>query len=114
MNNPQDIIVVLTTAPDLESAKKLARPLLENNLAACVNILQGLSSLYHWEGKLQDDREVQLFIKTRAELLDEKIIPLIQKHHPYDLPEILALPVVGGSESYLEWVLNETDQELDR
>lgn len=111
MNKDKPIILVLTTAPDQESANLIAKFLLEKNLAACVNILPGLLSLYKWEGELQVEGEVQLFIKTRSDLLDEKIIPLIRELHPYDLPEIIAIPVVGGSSLYLDWILDETEQK---
>ena len=111
MNNEKPIILVLVTAPDQESANLIAKALLEEKLAACVNILPGLTSLYNWEGELQDEQEVQLFIKTRLDLLDGKIIPLILGLHPYDLPEIIAIPVVGGSSPYLDWIINETEGE---
>lgn len=111
MNNEKPIILVLVTAPDQESANLIAKALLEKKLAACVNILPGLISLYNWDGELQDEKEFQLFIKTRSDLLEEKIIPLIQKLHPYDLPEIIAIPVVGGSSLYLAWIIAETEVE---
>ena len=111
MNNEKPIILVLVTAPDQESANLIAKALLEEKLAACVNILPGLTSLYNWEGELQDEQEVQLFIKTRLDLLEGKIIPLILELHPYDLPEIIAILVVGGSSPYLDWIINETEGE---
>ena len=108
MNDEKPIILVLVTAPDQVSAKLIAKALLDTKLAACVNILPGLISLYNWEGELQDEKEVRLFIKTRSDLLEGKIIPLIRELHPYDLPEIIAIPVVGGSSPYLDWVIDET------
>lgn len=111
MNDEKPIILVLVTAPDQVSAKLIAKALLDTKLAACVNILPGLISLYNWEGELQDEKEVQLFIKTRSDLLEGKIIPLIRELHPYDLPEIIAIPVVGGSSPYLDWIIAETEGE---
>ena len=111
MSDEKPIILVLVTAPDQVSAKLIAKALLEKKLAACVNILPGLISLYNWKGELQDEKEVQLFIKTRSDLLEGKIIPLIRELHPYDLPEIIAIPVVGGSNPYLAWILAETEGE---
>ena len=111
MNDEKPIILVLVTAPDQASAKLIAKALLEKKLAACVNILPGLISLYNWKGEIKDEKEVQLFIKTRSDLLEGKIIPLIRELHPYDLPEIIAIPVVGGSNPYLAWILAETEGE---
>ena len=111
MIDEKPIILVLLTAPDQVSAKLIAKALLDTKLAACVNILPGLISLYNWEGELQDEKEVQLFIKTRSDLLEGKIIPLIRELHPYDLPEIIAIPVVGGSSPYLDWIIAEIEGE---
>lgn len=107
MTGSQEQILVLVTAPDRETAQAIARPVLQKRLAACVNILPGLTSLYHWEGEIQQDQEVLLLIKTRAALLDE-LIPVIQGMHPYQVPEIIALEIAGGEKKYLEWILQET------
>lgn len=108
MNNEQNQVVVLVTAPDQDIGNKIAQALVEERLAACVNILPGIVSYYRWEGKIQTDQEVQLFIKTREDLVEDKIIHLVRDLHPYDLPEIITLPVIGGSEPYLDWILAET------
>jgi len=100
--------IVFITTPDLDTAESIANALLDKRLAACVNIFQGLRSMYHWEGKIEDDQEILLMIKTRAELLEKQLIPLVQKLHPYQVPEIIALPIVGGGQSYLDWILSET------
>jgi periplasmic divalent cation tolerance protein len=107
MNNSDSIRLVLVTTPDSNTAELIANTLLEKELAACVNIYPGLRSLYRWEDKIQDDVEFLMMIKTRSELVDH-LIPLIQKLHPYQVPEIIALPVVGGAESYLNWIASET------
>jgi periplasmic divalent cation tolerance protein len=111
MKEEKSILLVLVTAPDKDTARKIALPILEKRLAACVNILPGLISLYHWENEIQEDQEVQLFIKTRQDLLEDKLIPLIKELHPYKIPEILAFPISGGSKPYLDWVVSETEKE---
>ncbi len=103
----EDVRVVLVTAPDPEVAGSLARALVAERLAACVNLVPGIRSLYRWEGEVQDDAEVLLVIKTtegRVAPLAERVAAL----HPYDLPEVLALPAVGGSAPYLDWVATES------
>jgi len=102
--------LVLITAPDQEVARELARELVAKKIAACVNILPGVLSIYFWEQALQEDQEVLLLVKTRQGLLEEELIPLIHELHPYDLPEIISLPIGGGSSSYLKWIREETSE----
>jgi len=111
MDNPKNSqpIVVLITAPDKEVGRQIAWTLLEQRLAACVNILPAINSLYVWEGKLQDEEEVLLVVKSRAELFQEGLLPAVQAVHPYQVPEIIALPVMAGLRSYLEWIDKQTD-----
>ncbi|MCP3984920.1 MAG: divalent-cation tolerance protein CutA [bacterium] len=101
-----DVRLVLVTAPDGEVAAGLGRVLVEERLAACVNVVPGLRSIYRWEGEIQDDAEVLLMVKTRADHLD-RLTLRVQELHPHDVPEVLALPAVGGSEAYLGWVRSE-------
>lgn len=101
-------IVALVTAPSLDIAEKLARSLVEQKLAACVNILPGVSSIYAWKGEIQTDEEVLLLIKTRAALFSEKLAPAIKALHPYEVPEIIALPIEMGAADYLNWIGQET------
>ncbi len=99
--------LALVTAPDAETGANLARALVEERLAACVNLVPGVRSIYRWEGALEDESEVLLVLKTRAEraaALTERIVDL----HPYDVPEVLLLPLDGGSDAYLDWVCRET------
>ena len=98
-----DRIVVLITAGSKEEAHKIARLLVKQKKAACVNIVPGVDSLFRWKGKINSTRETLLLAKTRASLLPE-IISLVQKAHSYEVPEIIALPITGGSEDYLEWL----------
>jgi periplasmic divalent cation tolerance protein len=104
----EDPIMVMVTAPDRDVARMIAASLVEKRMAACVNILPGLESMYRWEGKIQNDQEIQLIIKTHLGQLESNIIPLIQELHPYDLPEIVATQIIGGSKSYLEWIIEES------
>lgn len=99
-------IIILVTTPDMDVAQRLARTLVSSKRAACVNILPGMTSLYWWHDKLTEDKEVLLLVKTRAELFDE-IAGMVKGAHPYQVPEIIALPIVAGSPEYLNWI-NET------
>jgi periplasmic divalent cation tolerance protein len=101
----RDICVMYCTAPPLHSAG-LARSLIGKNLAACVNITP-VRSLYRWKGDVCDDEEHLLIIKTRRELV-EPVITAIKAEHPYEVPEIIALPVIAGYAPYLDWVQGET------
>jgi periplasmic divalent cation tolerance protein len=102
-----DALVVLVTAPGADRAAEIARALVEERLAACGNVVPGLRSIYRWEGRVQDDAEALLLLKTtrdRFEALRERILAL----HPYQVPEVIALPVEAGSAPYLEWIRAET------
>lgn len=96
-------LLVLCTAPSADVGATLARGLVEAKLAACVNIVPGVRSIYGWEGKIHDEAEVQLFVKTRRALFDA-VRDWIGEHHPYDVPEVLALPIEAGSDAYLAWL----------
>ena len=102
MNTP-DAVVVLCTAPDEATAQDLAAKALAEKLAACVTILAGATSLYYWEGKLEQEYEVQLLLKTDVAHLDD-LFACLKSHHPYQTPELLALPVSHGEHDYLTWL----------
>jgi periplasmic divalent cation tolerance protein len=102
-----DICAVLATAPDEEVAAALARTLVEERLAACVNLIPRVRSIYRWEGEIQDDSEVVLLIKSQRKR-SEALAARIKDLHPYELPEVLVLPVSGGSARYLDWIETET------
>ncbi|MCX8061575.1 MAG: divalent-cation tolerance protein CutA [Anaerolineales bacterium] len=104
-----EVLLVLVTAPSRETAEQLARQLLHERLAACVNLINSVQSLYWWEGELQSDSETLMIVKTRREGFQERFIPFVKAHHPYQVPEILALPILAGNEDYLHWVLTETN-----
>ena len=101
-----DIRVVFVSIPR-EEAKTFARKLVEERLAACVNIVPKMESYYWWDGKVLEDAESLLLIKTTAARFDD-LQQYIVDRHPYDLPEIVALPVAQGLEGYLKWVAEET------
>ena len=101
-------IVVLSTASSLQEAEKIAKVLLDARKAACVNIVPRILSRYWWQGKIEHDEETLLIIKTKTGALDE-ITTLIKQNHSYDTPEVIALPITGGSEHYLEWLDTEVE-----
>jgi periplasmic divalent cation tolerance protein len=100
-------IIVFITIDSPETAQKLADKLLTARKAACVSIISKVSSQYWWQGKIEKADEVMLVVKTRAALLDE-LITLVKQNHPYIVPEIIALPVIGGNPDYLTWLDSET------
>lgn len=98
-----DFLIVLVTAPNEEEAAKIANDVVGAKLAGCVNIVRGIRSIYRWQGNIEDDAEVLMIIKTRQEhfkALEMKVKEL----HSYTVPEIIALPIVEGSEGYLGWL----------
>ena len=95
--------VAYVTAPSEEVAKKLARSLVEKKMAACVNIVPKIMSVYEWEGKINEDSEVLMMIKTMSSRVPD-IVELIKKEHPYDCPEVISIPIDNGSNEYLKWV----------
>lgn len=99
----ESYIVIYCTCPDSATAETLAGTLLQEKLIACANLIPGLESHYWWKGKIQKDKEVLLIMKTTHSLF-KAIELLIQNNHPYQVPEIIALPIVKGSSSYLSWI----------
>jgi periplasmic divalent cation tolerance protein len=102
-----EVRVVLLTAPDAAVAERLARALVEERLAACVNVVPGVRSFYRWEGRLEDASELLLLVKTRADRAGA-LAARVRELHPYALPEVLELPAAGGSAAYLDWVRKES------
>lgn len=105
-----EALIVLTTVPDMETARAVARAAVEKRLAACVHIAPAGTSLYWWEGKIAEEAEHTLIIKTRPDLYDA-LESGIRAVHPYTVPEILAVPAVKGARSYLDWIRAETRPE---
>jgi periplasmic divalent cation tolerance protein len=103
MSEPGSALVVLVTAPSEEAALTLARALVDERLAACVNVVPGVTSIYTWQGKREETAEALLVIKTAAPgyaALERRVLEL----HPYSVPEVLALPVAAGAHAYVQWV----------
>jgi len=98
-----DVRVVLVTAPDGPTAETLVRRLLDERLVVCGNILPGVTSIYRWRGEVQQDSEVLVVLKTHEDLV-APLVRRVPELHPYEVPEVLALPVVGGHRPYLDWV----------
>jgi len=101
-------LIVLTQLPDREAAARLAAALVEERLAACVNILAPCRSVYRWQGRIEQADEVPLLIKTSAERYAQ-LESAIRRRHPYELPEIVAVPIAGGLPEYLGWIAAETN-----
>jgi len=104
------VLLVVTNAPDRAVAQKIANALIEQQLAACVNVLAECASVYRWKGAVESAAEVPLLIKTRAEQY-AAVEAAIRSLHPYELPEIIAIPVERGLPAYLEWVEAQTAVE---
>lgn len=102
-----DYIIVLTTCNSSEIASSIAESLVSNKLAACVNIINGVESVYQWQGKIEHDKEILLIIKTQQSLYSQ-LEQAIQELHDYELPEIIAVPINTGEKNYLNWIQSAT------
>ncbi|MGZ3241736.1 MAG: divalent-cation tolerance protein CutA [Burkholderiaceae bacterium] len=112
MATMEEAILVLTNMPDAQSAHVLARRLVELKIAACVNILPGVQSVYRWQGEIEEASEMTVMIKTtRARYVE--IESAIKASHPYQVPEIIALPIVEGLPDYLDWIAQETKKDVN-
>jgi len=105
-----DFVVVLITAPNEEDAAKMANDLVGSRLAACVNMIRNIRSIYRWQGKIEDEGEVLMLVKIRKEHFKD-LEKRVKELHPYAVPEIIALPIIEGSEEYLGWLKEETSKE---
>jgi periplasmic divalent cation tolerance protein len=103
-------VVAFSTCASAEEAGKIARALVESRAAACVSIVPGIRSLYRWQGKIEDSQEWLLVIKTRGELFDALSAEL-RKVHSYEVPELVAIPIVDGLPDYLNWIDEQTAEE---
>jgi periplasmic divalent cation tolerance protein len=100
-------VVVYSTFPSAEAAEAVGRELVERRLAACVNILPGMTSIYRWEGKIARDQEVVMIVKTQLSRADS-VIAAVKERHSYANPALVVFPVIGGSAEYLNWLSAET------
>jgi len=96
-------IVIFITSGSEEEAKKLARVLVEEKLAACINIIHGVESLYWWKGKMESSKEWMLVVKTQRKKVKE-VVKRVKEIHSYEVPEVIALPIVEGNKDYLQWI----------
>ena len=103
MLHDNDIVLVISNAPDLLLAKRIAHVLVEDGLAACVNLGAPILSIYHWDGQIEGADEIPIWIKTTAGQ-QHAVVQALATLHPYEVPEVIVVPVIGGSEAYLNWV----------
>ena len=101
-----EIIVVFVTVPGLREGSRISMAVLTSRLAACVNVIPGIRSMYQWKGKLVQEKEAMLVMKT-TRLRYRKLEQKIKQLHPYELPEVIAIPLICGSSQYIEWVTRE-------
>lgn len=109
MQENDKAVLIYSTFPDAAAAERVGGTLVDRGLAACVNIIPGMTSIYHWQGARHRDAEVVMIIKTRASLADQ-VVAEAKALHPYDNPALVVLPVLGGSADYLGWILERTEQ----
>jgi periplasmic divalent cation tolerance protein len=105
-----EFVIVYSTFPDAAAAGRVADALVREKLAACVNIHAPMTSIYEWQGRIESEDEVAVFIKTRASLADDTIAAA-RKRHPYSVPCFLKLPVAGGNDDYLAWLREQTQRD---
>ncbi len=103
----EGVVLVYATCPNAAVAEAVGVPLVESGIAACLNILPAMTSIYRWQGRLHKDGECVLIVKTRASLA-ERVIGEARSRHPYDEPAFLVLPVAGGSQGFIDWIRGET------
>jgi len=108
----ENIAVVLVTVPNVEVAYSIAKTIVKEKIAACVNVIPEIRSIYTWEEDVCDEPEALMIIKTRRQLF-EKLKERVTELHPYDVPEIIALPLVDGIKDYLSWVLEVTQNPAE-
>lgn len=108
MKSSEKLCWVYMTAGSLEEARNIGKKLVEQNLAACVNLLQNMISIYKWDDKLEEDQEIVVIAKTDKTLMP-KLIETVKSHHSYDCPCILELPIIGGDPEFLSWIETETN-----
>ena len=103
----EDFIIILVTTSSEEEGRKIAQALIEKRFAACVNLIKDIESIYRWKGKISDEKEILMMIKTRKKLY-KSVEDEVKKLHSYEVPEIIALPISSGSKDYLYWMDSET------
>ncbi|KAL6736842.1 hypothetical protein Aduo_007147 [Ancylostoma duodenale] len=109
LSRMRNLRVVYVTAPSKDAALKIARAAVERKLAACVNIIPGVTSVYEWQGKLHEDSEAVLIMKTQEGLLED-LHKVVIENHSYEVPAFVSLPIDGVSQPYADWLLGQTKQ----
>lgn len=109
MMNANDAVLVYSTCPDEATAREIGGALVGERMAACVNVIPGMRSIYRWEGEIAEDAEVVMIAKTRAALADDVTKAIIARH-PYDTPAVIVLAAAGGSAEFLDWIAAETGE----
>jgi len=104
---PGEYVVALTTTPSEDEGRRLAHELIEARLAACVQVASPIRAVYRWKGQIYDEPEWQLWIKTAADKIDD-LVQWLPQHHGSEVPELIVLPITGGSTTYLDWIGEET------
>ncbi len=102
-----EFIVIYCTVPNKKEGKEIAKALIKYKLVACVNIIDKIESVFSWDGQLQEEKEALMIIKTKKELFDN-VNKVIQKLHSYNVPEVIAIPIIDADETYLKWIEHET------
>ena len=113
MKSSEKLCLVYMTSGSLDEAKKIGKTLVEQNLVACVNLFENMTSIYKWGEKLEEDQEVVIIAKTRKTLMS-KLIETVNSLHSYDCASILELPIQGGNQEFLNWILAETSDSEER
>jgi len=101
-----EFIIIYCTVPNKTEGKEIACALIDNSLAACVNIIDKIESVFSWDGEMMEEKEAMLIIKTKRDLFD-KVNKVIQKLHSYTVPEVIAIPILEADETYLKWIAHE-------
>lgn len=107
MNEPSEVVIFVTVAAE-EEAREIAERLLNQRKVACVNVVPKVDSMFWWQGNIETEQEKLLIIKTKASLLPE-VVRIVKEVHSYEVPEIIALPIIGGNEDYLKWIHSEVE-----
>ena len=107
MRSESDLCEIIITAPNADWLDALCRELVENRLASSANVVHDVLSIYRWQGTIHETKEVRAFLRSRMALLDE-IVAYVVERHPYEVPNVTAVPLIGGNPSYLDWIRAET------
>ncbi|XP_023335834.1 protein CutA homolog [Eurytemora carolleeae] len=109
----EEFSMAFVTAPTADKAKELASGIVSGKLAACVNIIPGITSVYEWQGKIEEDSEVLMMIKTRTTSIPE-LTEYVRKNHPYDVCEVITTSIEGGNQAYLDWIAKTVPEKCEK